>query len=1038
MPKWTSEQLLAIEKDGSNIIVSAGAGSGKTAVLSERVLYKLKKGVHITELLILTFTRAAAEEMKDRIRRKIKDNEELKNEADAIDSAYITTFDSFALSVVKKYHYLLNIPHDIGITDDTIVQIEKKKILDSVFEDFYKNNDEDFLDFIHKYCIKNDSPLRNSVRLLADRLENFIDKDGFLDSLIDTFYSEEHLNSIINEYKGYITEQKKCVQMELENTSYYFDNDYIVKLEALILPLLNTESLDEFVKYKSIKLPPVPRGSDEDAKNKKNKLKEAVDNLLKLVEFGSEEDIKESILGTKKVTSTIVKIIKEYFKRLGSYKEENGIYTFQDIAFLAIKIVRDFATAREELKNSFKEIMIDEYQDTNDIQETFIRMIRNDNVYMVGDIKQSIYRFRGSNPIIFKDKYDNYSKNNGGYKIDLIKNFRSRSEVLNNINVMFDLLMDNALGGAEYYESHEMVFGNTSYNDEKLDGFDYNMRILEYPSDETKEYSDNEIEIFAIAKDIKEKMDAKMLVFDKETSKLRPITYSDFVIILDRSKFFDDYKRIFEYLDIPLTILKDGKLNASEDILLIRNIVDIIIRIKNGDFGREFKFDYLSIGRSFLYEFTDEYLFEIITENCFKDTKIYEDFKSIDGYNSKTCSELFEEILDITEFYQKLNKIGDYENINVRMSTISDMAKNLETLGYTVLKFRDYLDEIIENNYDIKYTEYSSGSDSVKILTIHKSKGLEYPICYFADLDHDFNISDLKNRFICDTKYGLIAPTDSEDEKDSVVKLLYKNEYLKEEISEKIRLFYVALTRAREQMIILLPNREVDKLEKNENGTIELIRRLNFKRLSHFIYAIKPYMNSYFNHINLQDLNLTKNYLYNKVNKNKLEQNMSNEIIVEEVKIENEITENKHFSKSIPELITKSERNKMAFGTLFHEALEYTDFKNVGVLNIQDEFIKEKIITLINSDLLKNVSNALVYHEYEFYYEKNNTNYHGIIDLMLEYSDHIDIVDYKLKDTSDIHYKDQLKGYRDYIESITNKKVNTYLYSIIDGTIKEI
>lgn len=1038
MPKWTREQLEAIEKSGSNIIVSAGAGSGKTAVLSERVIYKLQQGIHIGELLILTFTRAAAEEMKDRIRKKMRDNPAFIDEVNALDSAYITTFDSFALSVVKKYHYLLNIPKNIGISDESIVKIQKKKFLDETFDEYYEKEDERFSDFIKRYCIKSDDQLRNSVRSLADKIENYIDSDGYLEKIKNEFFEEANIKNILEEYKKFIDEKKKTVSMELENVSHYFEEDYILKLQNLILPILNTENLEKLCEYTNVKLPMVPRGTDEEAKTVKNRLKSALDDLLDYTKFGDEIKIRENILSTKDTVDIIIEIIKKYYEKLNTYKSENGIYTFQDIAMLAIRILKTNEDARLELKNTFKEIMIDEYQDTNDIQETFIGIIANNNVYMVGDIKQSIYRFRGSNPNIFKEKYDSYSENINGYKIDLIKNFRSREEVLNNINRIFDLIMDNDLGGAEYYESHEMVFGNTAYNEEKFADFNYDFEVLEYKNEKNSEYSNSEVEIFTIATDIKNKMKNGLQVFDKETSKLRPATYSDFVIILDRSTFFDDFKKIFEYMDIPLTILKDGKLNSSSDILIIKNIVDLIIRIKSKDFGIDFKYDFLSIGRSFLYEYTDAYLFEVITENRYQETSLYKDFENIENFNSKTSYELFEEILDITKFYSKLNKIGDYENINVRISTIADLASNLGEIGLDIIDFRDYLDEIISSDYEIKYTAFAGNSDSVKILTIHKSKGLEYPICYFADLDHKFNISDIKNKFICDQKYGIITPTSDEDNNESVIKTLYKSEYIKEEISEKIRLFYVALTRAREKMIIVLPESDINKLEKNENGTIELIRRLNFLKLSDFIYACKAYLPNYFKKLEINNINLTKNYLYNKpLNKIKQEE-IIDEFDVEEIEIPYEYLEESQFSKSLPELVTKESKQNMEFGTTIHEILEYTDFENFDSSTIESDFIRSKIEKFVNNKLLKDIKKANIFREYEFIYSDDKTKYHGVIDLLLEYDDHIDIIDYKLKNTIDEHYKDQLSGYKRYIESISDKPTKTYLYSIIDGEFREI
>lgn len=1037
MPRWTKEQEEAIYTSGKNIIVSAGAGSGKTAVLSERVLHKIEEGTHVNELLILTFTRAAADEMKDRIRKKISGKEELKKELTLLNSSYITTFDSFALSVVKKYHYLLNITDNINITDESIVKIQNKKILDEIFERSYKNIR--FQELIKKYCIKTDKVLKENILSIALKIDGFIDPFGFIDNVYNNFFNENNVDNLLKTYESIINDLKKTIELEIENMSLYFDSDYIEKVNDAVYNILNAD-IDELHLYSTVKLPTVPRGSSEEAKASKDSLKKACDKLLSYGNYGTINDIKNDIYSTKDTVLTILDIIKEFLLEIEKYKKENDIYTFNDISKLSIKILKENENIREELKSSFKEIMIDEYQDTNDVQETFTGMISNNNVYMVGDIKQSIYRFRGSNPEIFKEKYSNYSKDIGGYKIDLIKNFRSRSEVLDNINKIFCLIMDYNLGSAEYSVSHQMVYGNTAYDTEKVNGFNYNFRVLEYLNKQKESgFSDIEVEIFTIAKDIKNKLDNNFQVFDKEDGKLRNATYNDFVIILDRSKYFDDFKKIFEYFDIPLTILKDGKLNSTTDILLIKNLVDFIIKIKEDVYDIDFKYDFISIARSFLYEYSDEYIFDIVTNNKIKETTIYNDLSTLsDKLNSYTSSLLFNDILDVTDFYNKLNKVGDYEEVNVRLKTINSLSSSLSSLGLSIMDFRDYLTDIIENDEDIKYATYTKEGNSVKILTIHKSKGLEYPICYFADLDHEFNTSELKDKFIVDKKYGLIVPSNLEEIDNSLLKEMYKYDFNREEVSEKIRLFYVALTRAREQMIIVLPDRETRTLEKNNDGVIEEIRRLSFNKLSSFIYGIKNYLYSYFEQIDIEKLGLTKNYLYPKKIVQETLNNIKDNINVEEINIENEVVEEKHFSKETNKIIAKEENDLMKFGTKVHEIFELLDFRNIDLSLVDNKFIRNKVEKFLSNDLLKNISNANIYKEYEFIYNKDNNEYHGIIDLMLEYDNHIDIIDYKLKGITDENYIKQLNGYKEYIEKISNKEVSTYLYSILDEKVLQI
>ena len=1037
MPRWTKEQEEAIYTSGKNIIVSAGAGSGKTAVLSERVLHKIEEGTHVNELLILTFTRAAADEMKDRIRKKISGKEELKKELTLLNSSYITTFDSFALSVVKKYHYLLNITDNINITDESIVKIQNKKILDLIFERSYKNIR--FQELIKKYCIKTDKVLKDNILSIALKIDGFIDPFGFIDNVYNNFFNENNVDNLLKTYESIINDLKKTIELEIENMSLYFDSDYIEKVNDAVYNILNAD-IDELHLYSTVKLPTVPRGSSDEAKASKDSLKKACDKLLSYGNYGTINDIKNDIYSTKDTVLTILDIIKEFLLEIEKYKKENDIYTFNDISKLSIEILKENENICEELKNSFKEIMIDEYQDTNDVQETFIGMISNNNVYMVGDIKQSIYRFRGSNPEIFKEKYSNYSKDIGGYKIDLIKNFRSRSEVLDNINKIFCLIMDYNLGSAEYSVSHQMVYGNTMYDTEKVDSFNYNFRVLEYLNKQKESgFSDIEVEIFTIAKDIKNKLDNNFQVFDKEDGKLRNATYNDFVIILDRSKYFDDFKKIFEYFDIPLTILKDGKLNSTTDILLIKNLVDFIIKIKDDVYDIDFKYDFISIARSFLYEYNDEYIFDIVTNNKIKETTIYNDLSTLsDKLNSYTSSLLFNDILDFTDFYNKLNKVGDYEEVNVRLKTINTLSSSLSSLGLSIMDFRDYLTDIIENDEDIKYATYTKEGNSVKILTIHKSKGLEYPICYFADLDHEFNTSELKDKFIVDKKYGLIVPSNLEEIDNSLLKEMYKYDFNREEVSEKIRLFYVALTRAREQMIIVLPDKETRTLEKNNDGVIEEIRRLSFNKLSSFIYGIKNYLYSYFEWIDIEKLGLTKNYLYPKKIVQETLNNIKDNINVEEINIENVVVEEKHFSKETNKIITKEENDLMKFGTKVHEIFELLDFRNIDLSLVDNKFIRNKVEKFLSNDLLKNISNANIYKEYEFIYNKDNNEYHGIIDLMLEYDNHIDIIDYKLKSITDENYIKQLNGYKEYIEKISNKEVSTYLYSILDEKVLQI
>ena len=1043
---FTEKQLQAINESGQNIIVSAGAGSGKTAVLSERAMRILNEGTHINELLLLTFTKASATEMKERIRNKIKKsletNPSLKKELELIDQSYITTFDAYALSVVKKYHYLLNIPSNIAITDASIINLKKTELMEETFNYFYEHPNDDYSKLIYDFCIKDDYLLKNYLKNIATKIDSLPNSEDYLNNYFENYGNDSFNKLCTEEYLEIIKDYISDIQKQATKLSYLIDGDLNDKITTILLPLYNSQTIDDiYIHINNIKLPSSPKGTEDEIKSEKDKLSKRINILKKLVnKYGNYETIVNSLNNTKPYIKAIIDIIKTFLSKLHIYKQENGIYDYQDIAMLSIKLVKEFDSVRNEISSSFKEIMIDEYQDTNDIQETFISYIEHNNVYMVGDIKQSIYRFRNANPYIFKTKYDNYSNHLNGTKIDLLKNFRSRKEVLDGVNKIFNLIMDNQMGGAEYHESHQMIPGNTDYDTIAKTDYNYQTRILEYNVPEDNSFTREEIEIFTIAKDIKEKIDTKYKVYDKDNKELREIRYSDFVILMDRGSEFDRYKKAFEYLGIPTTIYQDEKLNTSYDIYTLKNIIDFIIRINNQDYNTEFKYDYISIARSYLYELKDEEIFECFKDNSFKESLIYNTFeplsKELTSVNIKT---LLEKIISTTKMYEKVIKIGNVDSFMIRISKLLDIADNLSNLGYNIYTFKDYLEELLNSKEDMKYKPEIGDSNTVKVMTIHNSKGLEYPICYYSGLYRGFNTMELNDRFSYGGKYGIITPTFNKGIHNTIIKTLYSNNYYNEEVSEKIRLFYVALTRAREQMILLVPNEEEVQNELEENDTIDIFVRKKYRSFFDILKSIKDKIINYYETIDINSLSLTKDYLFNK-QLNKIASNNKDKLLVNQITIKNDkiIEEEKHFSKSLHQIISKEIYNNLEFGLKVHETLEFIDFINPEYDLIEDNFIRKKIELFLTSDLLKDITTAKIYKEYEFIYNDNNTEYHGIIDLMLEYQDHIDIIDYKLNNIEDENYINQLNGYKKYIRTITTKPINIYLYSIISNTYKEL
>ena len=1021
MPNWTEDQTKAIQKEGKNIIVSAGAGSGKTAVLTERVLRKLREGVNINELLILTFTKAAAQEMKDRIRKEIRKDSSLKRQLELIDASYITTFDSFALSILKKYHYLKNISPNISVADSSLIKLEKEKIIDNVFDNLYKEENKQFLKLIKDFCVKDDTEIKNYILSIDDKLGLQINQNSYIETYKEKYMSKDKIDLDIKKYVLLIEEKIEELKDATNKLSLLCDGTYIEKIYDVLNPLLNSKTYDEFVQNMDIKLPSLPRGSEEEIKKAKEKINDIIKEIKSMCHFSNEEEIYNKILLTYDYITIIFDIVKEIDNALNTFKQKNNFFEFNDIIKMSINIIECNPSVKLEIKNSLKEIMIDEYQDTNDLQEYFISLISNNNVYMVGDIKQSIYRFRNANPNIFKSKYDKYSLLDGGEKIDLNKNFRSRDEVLKNINLIFDNIMTDSIGGADYTNGHQMVFGNNTYEINKPNQ-NYHMDIYTYDLDKKNSpFTEEEIEFFFVAHDIKEKIDHHFQVFDKELKTYRDITYNDFVILMDKSTSFVLAKKILEYNKIPLIICRDDIITENYDLLVIRNIIRLAIKQKNNEYDTEYKYLFVSLARSFIFEYSDEQIFKLIKEDKYRDDLIINKIENIIvNIDNQSISDFLNVIINEFNLEESYIKIGDINNCLIRLEYLFNTAESLENIGYTIYDFNKYLSDITEKKYDIKVASSESGS-GVKIMTIHKSKGLEFPICYFVGMNKSFNMHDIKEKFILTNNYGLIAPYYENGIGQTIYMDLLKNDYLVDEISEKIRLLYVALTRAKEKIIIVIPNtdKQINSIKK-------------CKSFANFLTFIDDKIDNFKTKIDIDSLNISK--LYNNVKIDNYQSKLSNSGVILEKQILNTFensTQNEKFSKNIHSLISYKDKQNMEYGIKFHEILEMIDFKNPSLDVIKDVFMKNKVIKFLNNDILKNLDDAIIYKESEFMYEKDNILYHGIIDLMIERNDTIDIIDYKLMHTTDDAYLKQLNGYKEYIKNIKCKKVNIYLYSII-------
>lgn len=1029
MTKWTEEQMLAIVKGNTNIIVSAGAGSGKTAVLTQRVITNLKKGIHINELLILTFTNNAAMEMKTRIKKAILEDDEIKNEAKLTDSADITTFDAYVLSLVKKYHYLLNLDSDITLIDSSIIKKKKKDFIEEIFEELFTQKNEKFIKFVTDFGTKNARQTKKTILNLDYSFDLITKKEDYLNNYIESYYNKNNLDNLFHQFENTLLKRVESIKNLLLNLSFEVDSDYYDKIYKTLEPLLKSSNYQEIRSNLDFKLSPLRNASDK-AKYYKEQISKIIKDLKSLTEF-HEQVLKDDLLKTKEYAEVIIEILLKLTQKVNAYKFEYQVFEFNDISKFALKILDENEDIRNELKNYYKEIMIDEYQDTSDVQEQFIKYIENNNVYMVGDIKQSIYRFRNANPDIFKIKYDAYKDGNNGFKIDLNKNFRSRGEVLDSINQIFNHIMDDNIGNANYIKEHQLIFGNNTFIEEGNNNYNNNLEIYNYLPDPN--FTKEEMEAFIIANDIKKKVTSNYEVFDKT---LRPCKYSDFCILIDRTTAFDTYKKIFDFLNVPINIYKDDNIMISDETSLINNIIKFIINIKNNRFNETTRFCFASIARSYLYQLDDQTIYDTISQNKINESEIYEIAYNISkNLDSLSNEEIIKKIIYDYKFYDKMIIAGNLNYRSIILDNLIIKFKELNKVNMTIYEVNDYLDSLINDEESIKIPALLNKNDSVTITNIHKSKGLEYKICYFPSLHKEFNLMDLNNRIIFNTKFGLILPNYDNGFKSTFVNFLNKETYIKDEISERIRLLYVALTRAKEKMIMVTNLIQNDNCTTDENGIIDYLTRINYRSYKDILESVYPYIYKYIENIDLPEINI--GYKYSQKNTINIDIEDNHKIIVNKKEYISELINEEHYSKSENKLITPTEVANMEYGTHMHYILENTDFKNPDYSLLTNE---EQEITqgLLNNKIMSNIKDANIYHEYEFIYENNKQIKTGIIDLMLEYPDHIDIIDYKLKNTNDPAYLKQLNGYKEYIENKNNKPTYIYLYSLLNKELIDL
>ena len=864
---WTNEQQRVIDSRNKNILVSAAAGSGKTAVLVERIIKILTdedNPVDVDRLLIVTFTEAAASEMKERILNAIEkaleenpDNIHLQKQATLIHSALITTIHSFCLSVIREHFHAINIDPGFRIAEEGELTLIKQDVLENLLEDFYVEGDKDFIEFTEKYSTgRNDKNIEELILKLYDYSRSYPLPDKWLDECLLMYNSIDEddmfISMILESAKNKCDDMKlileECLSICDESAGPYMYADAIEDDMALVEKLVRCGSFSEYVEALSaVKWKRLSTKKDdsvyEELKEKVKKLRESVKKTVKELKekyfYAPIDEIKLEMANASVSVDVLIKLVKEFGVRLADKKQDKNIIDFGDMEQFALKILNEekdgvlvpSAIARE-YQDRFYEVMIDEYQDSNFIQETILTSVSKisrgqHNIFMVGDVKQSIYRFRLSRPELFMEKYDTYSlEESEKQRIDLDKNFRSREEVLSSVNFIFKQIMRRGLGNVEYDRAAYLNPGAAFEKQVDENGEDINKAELIFINKDPDEDS-LETEAGVIADRILSLMESGR-VLDKKTGEYRKPMFKDIVILTRSAKsaapvfskilgdsgiplYFGSTEGYFEAYEVSVLLDYLKVLdNYRQDIPLAAVLTSMFAGLSARELGhiKELFPDmcYFDAVKNYITcqeenGNTDDLLY--IKLKKFMDTLMH--YRNMVPFTP--IDKLLTIIIEETGYVIYVSSMpgGEVRRANVEM--LVEKAIGFEKTSYKGLfNFVRYINQI--RKYDVDYGEAgvdNEQSDTVKLMTIHKSKGLEFPIVFVSCMGRKFNTSDLKSSMVIHPSLGVgIDSIDLEKRTKApvILKKLIQEETLKENLGEELRVLYVALTRAKEKLIM--------------------------------------------------------------------------------------------------------------------------------------------------------------------------------------------------------------------------------------------
>lgn len=894
--KWTDEQLSAIKTRNCNLLVAAAAGSGKTAVLVERIIRIITNKdnpVDIDKLLVVTFTNAAAAEMRERIAAAISKaldkeptSKNLQKQLTLLNRANITTMHSFCLDVIKNNFHKIDLDPSFRIGDQTEGILIKDEVIETLFEEKYDQEDTEFTSLVEAFSTyKNDDNLKELIINMYNFIMSGPWPENWLKENAEAFNIEtmEKLNnskwvlvlknSIKVEIEGYIKMLEKAIEIinltdGLEPYLETFSNElYSIKnaynsIDCGLDDIYSSLCSISFGRLKSIKKDKV---SDENVQNTvksirddiKKKISELINNTFSV----TPEEMLINIKGAYPTIKKLTEIVLEFGEKFSQKKKEKNILDFNDLEHLCLKILSDKdengniipSKTAIEFKNLFDEVLVDEYQDSNNVQETIIELVsrRKDefpNVFMVGDVKQSIYRFRQAKPELFMEKYINYTlEESNNRKIQLYKNFRSRKEVIDGVNYIFKEIMSETVGELEYTDEEALNLGASYENSEdenvilggpievniiekSIEESDLNKEKLDEEDFENEEIEGVNLEGKIVAKRIKELMTTTgnnvFKVLDKETGEYRPIKYKDIVILLRATKnwseslldelgqegipaYADTGSGYFESIEIRtiMSLLRviDNPMQDVPVIAVLKSPImgfsaeDLsIIRLKNKE--KYFYENIADIAEGNICDISEELI-----------TRCKGFLEKLEIWRNKAIYMPIDEFIWYlymdTAYYGYVGAMPNGVLRQANLKILFQRAKQFEQTSFKGLfNFINFINKLTKSSGDMGSAKIlGENEDVVRIMSIHKSKGLEFPVVFLCGTGKQFNLMDLNKNILYHDELGF-GPDFVDLEKrvsiGTIAKEAIKKKMKLETLSEEVRILYVACTRAKEKLII--------------------------------------------------------------------------------------------------------------------------------------------------------------------------------------------------------------------------------------------